>query len=309
MFLRIVTMCFGILIVLCKVVGAQPFGVSEDSLSTTAEPKPKINSKRLYLVSGVVGGGLVGAYAAHIKPWWTGETGDFHVTYDWFDNYWLEMDKIGHFYANNQLNRLSAEVFEWTGVTRRSALWIGFLSTTAFYTAVEVTDGRFERWGFSVPDYVYNVAGAGYPVAQEYWKPLRHFNFKISYWPSKFYREETVDDPGFESYEPYDFVIEDYDGMTFWLSADLDWMLPGSAKPYWPDWLNLALGYTAFNLPQSNHGIKERRWLIGLDYNTNLLPGDSRLMNTFRGFLSGLHLPAPAIEFREDGSVFYLLYF
>lgn len=273
----------------------------------------RISKKRLYLVTGLNVAAGAGAFAAHIEPWWSGEKADFRVDYDWYDGYHLEMDKLGHFFLNIQVTRLSAASWEWAGISRKPALWLGALTSTAIYTAVELMDGNYNKWGFSVPDYVANLLGAAYPIAQEYFKPLRHFNFKFSYWPSEFYRNDrdlNKHRDGFMGYEPTDNWMEDYDGMAFWLSADVDWMLPEVLKPYWPDWLNIAFGYGAYNLSQWNQDIKERRWFIALDYNLECLPGDSAFMKGLKSVLNIIHFPAPTIRMTPDGDVsFYLLYF
>lgn len=271
---------------------------------------PGINKKRLALVSGVTGAYLSGVYMAHVGPWWSGQKKGFHVKYDWYKNYWREMDKFGHFYGNIQITRLSAASFRLSGISPRASKWIGFGVSTIFYTALEVTDAGFADWGFSVPDYVANLLGAGYPLLQDYQPLMRHFNFKISYWPSRFYNNfDSRPDPRFYRYEPYTYATGDYDGMTFWLSADVDWLLPEKVRPLWPDWLNIAVGYGAANLPQSNPDPKYREFYLALDYNTDFLPGDNMVMNALRSVLSAIHLPAPSIRWTSQGALSYGFHF
>ena len=268
----------------------------------------KPGRQRLYLVSGFTGLAMTGIYIAHIKPWWSGEKQGFRVKFDWVNNYWLEVDKFGHFYANIQATRATASLFRYAGVDRRKSLWIGATNSLLLYTAFELTDAGFADWGFSVPDYVANVLGAGYPLLQEYWPVLGHFQFKISYFPSRYYQNERyATTPGFFDYMAYEYPVGDYDGMTFWLSADADWMLPAPLKPYWPDWLNLALGYGARDLPQGNMELKYRTWYLGLDYNLEKLPGDTPFLKSLKSVLNAIHFPAPAIRIGENGQVFYLL--
>lgn len=268
-----------------------------------------LNKDRLYTVFGLTGVFAAGTYAFQIQPWWTGKKTGFHLRYDWYDNYWKDMDKLGHFVANIHLTRLSAESFEWAGIERRKALWLGFTNSTFLYTAFELTDAGFEDWGFSVPDFVANLLGAGYPILQEHFPVLSHFNFKWSYWPSIYFQnDEPKNKPGFKNYETYEYLLHDYDGMTFWLSADIDWLLPYRYKSFWPDWLNIAIGYTAKNLPQDNHALKYREYILAFDYNFLKLPGNNSVLKTLKFILNVVHFPAPAIKFGSKGITYYLFY-
>jgi hypothetical protein len=281
---------------------------ANDGNQTKEQRKPHKN--RIYYISGFDGLALAGVYAAHIKPWWSGEKNGIRFKYDFYNNYWLEMDKFGHFYANIQVAKLSAALFQYAGVERRKALWIGFANTTLLYTSFELTDAGFEDWGFSVPDYIANLLGAFYPLAQHYWPVLNHFNFKISYWPSKYFRSDQYQDtPGFTRFKPYQYVVGDYDGMIFWLSADVDWLLPKFARLYWPNWLDVAIGYGAGDLPQANMEVKERHLYLALDYDLTCLPGKGAFFQKLKGVLNAIHFPAPAIRIASDGTVAYLLHF
>lgn len=265
---------------------------------------------RLFLVSSLTALGMAGTYVAHIEPWWSGEKQGFRFKFDWVNNYWLEIDKLGHFYANIQLTRATASMFRFAGISRRKALWIGAANSTLLYTAFELTDAGFADWGFSVPDYVANILGASYPILQDYYPFLQRFQFKISYYPSRYYKDDSyADAPGFIRYYPYQYPAGDYDGMRFWLSAEVDPFLPTALQSYWPDWLNIAVGYGASNLPQANRELKYRDWYLSLDYNLEKLPGNSAFLRSLKSLLNAFHFPAPAIRINRHGSVAYLLRF
>jgi hypothetical protein len=277
----------------------------------TSQTQASLARNEMILVTGTLLAVNVTTYQAHIKPWWSGKKSGFHFRFDWYSNYWREMDKFGHFYCNMQLTRLTAWAFRWAGVSRNSALWLGFANSMLLYTSVELTDAGFSEWGFSVPDYVMNLLGASYPLLQEYLPEFQHFNFKISYWPSQYLgNEEAGKQPGFIIYEPYQYPTGDYDGMTFWLSADVSWMLPSTLKPYWPEWLNLAVGYGAKNLPQANPAFKYREFYLALDYNINrLLPAEGGFVGVLKSVLNAVHLPAPAIRFSRVRGPEFLIKF
>ena len=266
-----------------------------------------INKQRMYLVSGFTGAWMVGSYVVHMEPWWSGEKNGFRVKYDWWNNTWLEVDKFGHFYSNIIMTEFVAASYEFAGVSRRKSLWIGALSSTILFTSFELTDAGFEDWGFSVPDYVANVLGAGYPILQDYVPLLQNFNFKLGYWPSEYYNAEDNTKPGFINYDPYTYPSGDYDGMTYWLSANVNNLLPEGAQPYWPDWLNLAVGYGARDLPQANDAIKIRELYFGFDYNLEALPVNNPMLRNALAFANAIHFPAPAIRIDENGSRAFLL--
>ena len=270
----------------------------------------RVDGKKLTAVTLLTAGGLTGTYLSLVKPWWSGQKQGFHVKYDWWENRWLEVDKIGHFYANIQIVRGTARLFEYAGVSRKWALGIGFFNSTALYTAFELTDAGFADWGFSVPDYVANIIGAAYPIAQELWKPLRQIHFKISYWPSRYYKSDRyADTPGFQRFDRYTYPVGDYDGMTYWISAPLRPILPGSLARKCPAWLNVALGYGAANLPQDNPAVKFRQYYLALDLNTQALPGQNPFWREAQSILQAIHFPAPAIGWSEQGWRFFLVYF
>lgn len=283
---------------------------SDREILIPAEHLPhRVNKRRLYVISGATGAWLSGVYIAHIEPWWSGKKEGFRFKNDWYGNFWREQDKLGHIYGNILLTRFTAATFQFAGVSRRKALWTGFGVSTAFYTALELTDAGFADWGFSLPDYVANLIGAGYPLAQEYWKPLQHFNLKWSYWFSQYYDQPVSPNRRFRDYQPYTYISGDYDGMSFWLSANINELLPASAEKYWPDWLAIAVGYGAKNLPQSNPDPKYRELYFALDYNLEARPGEAAWQKMLKSTLNIFHFPSPGIRITRDGTTAFLLSF
>ena len=237
----------------------------------------------------------VAFYQTLKKPWWSGQKSDFHVINDWWGNYAMEVDKLAHVYAGQCMARIAATSYRWSGMTRRQALFWGGMTSLATLTQVEVLDGFTRKYGFSTADYAANIVGAFFPLAQELWRPLRLVTCKMSYHPARF-------EPG-----TYDNLLEDYDRQTYWLAFDINGMLPRSARPYWPDWLGVAVGYGVKNAFASTDCLRE--YYLALDFDpTRLELGDGWLAE-FLAPLHYLHLPAPAIRFREDGTAFFALYF
>ena len=116
-----------------------------------------------------------------------------------------------------------------------------------------------------------------------------------------------------------DYIIDDYEGMAFWMTFAVNDILSGRAEAAWPDFLGIALGYGAQGLHGSNVKSRGRErafkdlpdaqpeLLLSLDYDARYLPGKGFLWNHFKTQLNWIHFPAPAIRFYPDLR-FYLLY-
>ena len=289
-------------------ISAQTHPLLSEKQQTTDTAKPE-KKGRLKWVLALHAAGMTGTYIYFIEPWWSGKKRDFNFKMDWYNNHWREIDKFGHFFANIQLSRFSAMTYRYAGIDRRKSLWYGGASSLILYTAFELTDATFDNWGFSVPDYIANILGAGYPLLQDMMPVLQHFNFKISYRKSKYFKNEAANKPEFSRYKPYEYLVGDYDGQRFWLSADADALLPQHWRKFWPNWLNIAIGYGARNLPQHNSTLKRRDVYLALDFNFPATKDDPPLLFALKSLISSIHLPAPTVRFSKDGTVFYGLFF
>jgi hypothetical protein len=270
------------------------------------------------LTTALTGVGIYNAafYQTLQKPWWSGEKSDFHVIDDWWGGYAMEVDKLGHAYSAQIFALASAESYRWAGMSQRKALFWGGVTSLATMTQIEVLDGFTRAYGFSPADYTANVVGAFWPLAQEMWRPLSVLTFKLSYHTARF--EQAV--------APN--ILEDYNRQTYWLALDVNAVLPRNAQPLWPDWLGVAVGYGVVNaftyetvqehsdgqpyrgyLSSRRPARMMREYYIALDIDpTRIIPEDWWLASMIRP-LKYVHLPSPAIRFREDGTRFFALYF
>lgn len=115
--------------------------------------------------TGLIAAGalLVGAYG--MNQWWNeGFTGEFRTENEgWFGQgtKYGGADKLGHaFFAYGGM-RLFSEAFEAAGNDPRHARTLGFWTSLAITTAVEVLDGYSRQFRFSGQDAVMNLVGAG----------------------------------------------------------------------------------------------------------------------------------------------------
>jgi hypothetical protein len=129
---------------------------------------------------------------------------------------------------------------------------------------------------------------------------------------------------------PHTNFIDDYSSQTVYFSFNIHPILPSSIQNYWPEWLELTVGYAARNLVNAGpnvypeydfsrttyQGIAYNQspvygkpsLIIGLDYNlVKLLPDGSTGWNWFKQTLNFIKLPSPAIEI-SDKVRFFLIY-
>jgi uncharacterized protein YfiM (DUF2279 family) len=237
----------------------------------------------------------------------------FHLFDD--SNEWLQMDKVGHFTTSYYVGKLGIDVMKWTGMPGGKAALLGGMTGLLFETSVEIIDGFFPQWGFSLADMGANIAGTGLVIAEEFlWQEQRiqpRFSFHRSMYSQ--YR------PGLLGSNLKENILKDYNGQTYWLSGNLASFGVFSGLP---PWLNLAVGYGAEGMtggmsnPAYSDGKalpvfrRERQFYLSLDVDLSRIKTRIKPLKAFFGLIGFLKVPAPALEFNEiRGLRFYPLYF
>ncbi len=115
----------------------------------------------------------------------------------------------------------------------------------------------------------------------------------------KYYKEVTA-------------LIEDYEGMTFWLTVNPHHYFPKSWKKNYPEWLaplGIAVGYSAKEVASNIRG-GYNEVFIGLDIDLRKIPigNDSGLFKFIKSEFNFLRMPIPAIRVSPSG-IWYGLYF
>ncbi|MBR9978716.1 MAG: DUF2279 domain-containing protein [Bacteroidetes bacterium] len=258
---------------------------------------------RVGIISGVLGATVTGVHIYQRNAWWSDRRTSFHFQHD--SEYALNVDKLGHFYGGALGAFIGRKSLEWSGASRTTALWGGTAMGALFQLYVEIEDGFAPDWGFSPGDAYANVLGAAWPIAQHYVPGLEHMHPKFSYWPSKAVREGTHTGN----------MIDDYEGQTMWMGIHLHGLLPQSLKPYWPEWLGIAVGVAVRNMPirvdgqYVQHNPLERSIILALDYDmTKIIPGEGWFITALKEGLNFIHFPSPAIRISPD-FISYGLYF
>lgn len=282
------------------------------------KPKKGINYRRLALLS--ISGATVdyAAFKYFDRAWYEGRKQN-HIRwlYDWYGDAYLDMDKGGHFMSSLYLAQILQDAYRWTGFSPKSAALLGTGTSWAALLQVEMRDAYFADWGFSVPDFFYNTLGASIPLIHTLIPSTQVLNFKISYHPSSLYlnRKERA----LQGQPHTEFIVDDYEGITFWMTFAPNDILWEQAEEIWPDYLGLAVGYGATGLHGSHAKSKGRfkyykdrpdaqpEFFLAFDYDIRHLLGEGPIWHFLKTQLNTLHLPAPAIRLYPEWR-FYLLY-
>ncbi|WP_372755242.1 DUF2279 domain-containing protein [Mariniflexile sp.] len=234
---------------------------------------------------------------------------NFHTIDD--NNEWLQMDKMGHVFTSYQLGKHGAQLLNWSGVGKKDQLIYGATLGFTFLTTVEVLDGFSQEWGFSWGDILANASGTGLYVGQELLWEEQRIALKFSFHQTK-YTKERPDKLGKDFLEQ---ILKDYNGQTYWLSANMHSFLKNKNIP---KWLNVAVGYGADGMLSGVEDIdnqlltnyrRQRQFYLSLDVNLSSIETNSKLLRSIFDVFNMIKVPLPTLEFGKKGCVFHLLYY
>jgi hypothetical protein len=275
------------------------FALSQKDINVFLKPSDSLNKKRL---NGVIISETImasGALLALNQLWYADyPQSNFHFIND--SDEWLQMDKAGHVFSSYHLGRFGAQSLKWSGCNSKSQLVYGASLGFAFLTAVEVFDGFSSEWGASMGDVVANATGTALFVSQELlWKEQRivpKFSFHTSSYASL--RPNVLGSSLNEQ------IFKDYNGQTYWLSANLHSFFKASKIP---KWLNVAFGFGAegmitgrnetaveFSFPEYK---RRRQFYLSLDVDLTKIETKSPLLKTVFTLFNSIKIPAPTLEF------------
>lgn len=268
-----------------------------------------LNKKRRNIVliseSVLTGGALLALNELWYKEY---PQSSFHFIND--NNDWLQMDKVGHFMSSYYLGKISMELLDWSGVSKKNQLIYGATYGFAFLTAIEVLDGFSTQWGASLGDVVANASGTALLVGQELLWNEQRITVKYSFQQTKYavQRPETLGENFLQQ------TLKDYNGQTYWLSANI-WSFNKEGK--FPKWLNLALGYGANGMLSGNKNtltntIQDpyRQFYLSLDVDLTKVTTNSKFLKSLFSVVNFIKIPSPTLEFNTKGKIlFHYLYF
>lgn len=281
------------------------------------------NKKRVRLVTtgNIVGYG--GTMAALYATWYSNyPQTHFHFFDD--NTEWKQVDKVGHAYSAYIESYGSMEMWQWTGMSRRKSAWVASMSALGYQTLIETLDGFSAEWGWSWGDMGANIFGSGLFLGQELAWNEQRIKFKFSFHKKNYDNKELNDRANtvFGS-ALQERMLKDYNGQTYWLSANLQSFLP---KSNLPKWLNVAVGYGAEgmygaeeNLARDKTGNitfdrrdlpRYRQYFLSPDIDLTKIKTKSKFLKFTLGVLNAFKFPLPSIEYNSKGQfAFHLLHF
>ncbi|MEY8869733.1 DUF2279 domain-containing protein [Meridianimaribacter flavus] len=277
---------------------------SQSTFESFLKPSDSLNPSRRNAVV-IAESSLAGLTLIGLDRLWYADypRSKFHTLND--NNEWLQMDKLGHVFTSYQLGRVGANVLNWSGVRKKDQLIYGSTLGFIFLTAVEVMDGFSEEWGFSWGDMIANATGTGLYVGQELLWQEQRIVLKYSFHQTKYaaQRPDKLGDGFFEEF------LKDYNGQTYWLSANVHSFFKDSN---FPKWLNVAIGYggdgmlSGENEVVNNSMISQnriRQFYLSLDVDLSRIKTNSRFLRTIFDVFNVIKVPFPALEFTDKNGI------
>lgn len=248
-------------------------------------------ASRSTVASGAIAGNLA-LYQYFQKAWWSGPPAE-RMWVNWEQNEpFRQMDKFGHVYGGYHLTRLGSDLLAGACVSGAKTVWWGAAYAAAFQLQIELWDAKRAAYGLSPPDLMANTAGAGLAVAQYYSSPLRSVKPTISY-------ARTTASKRFGRAQGSQLrPTTDYSGQTYWLSFDVDRMLPDGAAKWWPGFVRASVGHSITDYVDPATGKSRwasREFVLSLDVDPEKLPGNNPVWRRVKHELSYYRFPAPAL--------------
>ncbi len=241
--------------------------------------------------------------------------------FHWFDDSkeWQQIDKIGHAFTAFQLNQNTFFSLKKLGYNEKQSIYYSAISSFLVMNTIEIFDGFSEKWGASYSDIVFNAIGTSLFSLQQYFFKKVPVKVKFSY----HYTPLSNVRPNALGSKPWDKILKDYNGQTYWLNVNIHDFVPR----FKPKWLNISFGYGGYNMIYAkeneqiinigNYPSSElkydkkhyRRLLLSLDISPHKINTKFSCLNKFLKVFSVIKLPFPSVEINKHQIVFYPLYF
>lgn len=251
----------------------------------------------------------IGTLVALDKLWYSGYSrSNFHFIND--NNQWKQVDKMGHIMTSYYFGKIGMEVLDWSGVSKKNQLIYGATFGFSFLTAVEVLDGYSNKWGASWGDIAANASGTGLLIGQELIWNEQRILLKYSFSQTTYAKQR----PNTLGKTFLQQTLKDYNGQTYWLSANI-WSFHKESN--FPKWLNLALGYGAdgmlYGETNPTNELAQnpyRQFYLSVDLDLTKIKTNSKFLKTLFSTINFIKIPAPALEYNtKNGFKFHYLHF
>jgi hypothetical protein len=278
------------------------------SFSQTKEPdSSQINYKKLVPLLAAETAFFVGGISYLQYVWYKDmERVPFHFYND--NAGYKQIDKFGHAYGAYVESLIGYKGLRSCGVSKKNALIYGGSLGFFLQLPIEIFDGLYEGWGFSIGDVVANAAGSALLIGQEILFDEQIIQYKFSFRPSPYAAQAH----GYLGNNFMESLWYDYNGHNYWFSINANKIIP---SPHIPAWLNLALGYSAGGMfgefeNKRTHRGKEipetqryRQLLLSLDIDCSKIKTNNKLLKTLFNSAVLIKIPAPTLELNTLGKL------
>ena len=283
--------------------------------------KKQINNRvKIVAASNIVA--YSGIMAALYSTWYKNyPQTNFHSFNDISE--WKQIDKIGHAYSAYTESKASMEFLRWAGVSRKKRIWLGGMSGAAYQTVIETLDGFSSQWGWSWGDFGANIFGSGMLVAQELAWDEQRIHLKFSF------HRKSYDDPTLNQRSDKIFgastaerLLKDYNGQTYWFSANIKSFFP---KSKWPPWLMISIGTGAEGLFGADENVGKdaagtinfnrpdikrfRQWYLAPDIDLTKIKTKHKGLKLALTLLNVIKFPMPSLEYSNGKFGFHAIGF
>lgn len=274
-----------------------------------------INSKRLNTVIYTSAGLYTATLTVLYFGWYKGTPmSSFHFIND--NKNLLQADKMGHLVTAYTFSGYANNWLRWAGLSNNKAAVYGSLMGFGSMTVIEILDGFSAEYGASWGDLVANGSGSLLFASQQFIWKIQRFRLKFSYHPTDIaaYNPDLLGNTGLQR------ALKDYNGQTFWLSANINSFLKEESK--FPAWINVAVGYGGRGMigvksnPSEIDGVpiphfdRVRHYYVSMDIDWTKIKTNSKFLQFTFKTLSFIKLPFPTLEYnKKDEFVFHWLYF
>ncbi|HEY8401049.1 MAG TPA: DUF2279 domain-containing protein [Cytophagaceae bacterium] len=283
-------------------------------LGTTKNDSSTINKKKLALIIGSETAFYLGGMSYLQFIWYKDHQNvPFHFYND--TKGYLQVDKFGHCFGAYIESYIGYYWLRSAGVSKKKALIFGGPLGLVLQTPIEIFDGIYEGYGFSMSDMVANTIGSALVVGQELAFNDQIIKYKFSFTRSEYAKQSN----GYLGSNNLESLFLDYNGHTYWLSLNANKLF---LKSRLPAWFNIAAGYSANGmfgefenrryyrgqwLPETE---RYRQFLLSLDVDWTRINTNSKFLNVVFKSMFFIKLPFPALEVNSQGKVKgYWLYF
>ena len=267
---------------------------------------------------GLYGGSMIALYNAWYKNY---PQSKFHTFNDISE--WQQMDKIGHAFSAYTMSQYNMDLWRNAGLERKKRIWLGGLTGATYQTIIEVLDGFSSEWGWSWGDIAANIIGSSLFISQELAWDEQRISLKTSF-HKKVYDDNELNKRSNDLFGKSlaERSLKDYNGQTYWLSANIHSFFPSLHSP---KWLQISIGTGAEgmfgateNIAYDKNGLltfdkpgikRFRQWYLAPDINLTKIKTNKKGLKTAFYILNCLKFPTPTLEFYNSKIKFNWIHF